>query len=179
MREILFRGKDDLRENWIYGSLISHKNFLPKMVDSNIDYVTSSNLYDVLPDTVSQQSGLYDINNNPIYEGDIVKVNLAEITSYDFICLGKVKFGIFEQDGSDGEFSGVKCLGFYIDMVVAKSNKETYNTTTKKLPWFIQEISLAEANKYCEVVGNVYDNPDFDTLAQKVITEQKYVEFDE
>ena len=37
------------------------------------------------PDTVSQKSGLYDINNNPIYEGDIVKVNLAEITSCDFM----------------------------------------------------------------------------------------------
>ena len=53
-REILFRGKDFLKEEWVYGDLVKTKNFVA-IKKTNGDYFHPTQ---VSPNTVGQYTGL-------------------------------------------------------------------------------------------------------------------------
>ena len=61
MREILFRGKLAINNEWRHSR--SHDGTLHSGVVQ----------YDFIPETVGQFSGVYDTECEPIYEGDIVR----------------------------------------------------------------------------------------------------------
>lgn len=69
MREIKFRGRDDLTGNgWVYGDF-SHGYYGNEcLVDEII----------VVEKTVGQFTGMYDAEGREIYEGDILKATLKE-----------------------------------------------------------------------------------------------------
>lgn len=75
-----YRGKKDYGDEWIFGQLIKVEN------DSDHTIIATSfkrgglddivpDFYFVNPDTLSKFTTLYDKDNNPIYEGDIVECN--------------------------------------------------------------------------------------------------------
>lgn len=83
-----FRGKEINSGRWVYGAYISLPEYTPypvgnKHVSENHYIIVEQRMdwglpveivpIQVIPETVGQCTGLTDINNNYLYEGDIVK----------------------------------------------------------------------------------------------------------
>ena len=153
---ILFRGKRlskyDRKRSWVYG--------VPVVDDINkeISIVTSNTVRIVNKDTVGEFTGLYDINDTPIFEGDI-------ILTQDFSTVQSKK----SKNYKTLKFKGV------VEHVV-KSGNNFYNESTgkhDKTMYYSSEFDVRLIDyddKYphyawskfwgCQVIGNVHDNPE-------------------
>jgi len=146
MREILFRAKttDEVRGfkfvpngTWVYG-FYADKVGLPvvyQFEQSRADYVD----YEVDRETVGQFTGLTDRNDKQIFEGDIVKLT-DKNNNFEWIAV--VEFG-----NPNSYYS----WGWQLKPIT--KNVE-YNLDI--LCW----VDIDDFGVYCEVIGNIYDNPE-------------------
>ena len=147
MREILFRGKkpveyynmiDNSGGKWVEGYLIALHDGQSPAIQSEIkivpDYVGAridSKIFCVIPETVSQFTGLYDKNGARIWENDIVIIGgnksfptVIEFLSGSWQCVRK-----YTNKGRENEYS------------------------------YLHRLEYDNPNKY-EVIGNRFDNPE-------------------
>lgn len=138
MREILFRGKDIKRNEWVYGGYYKHLKRTPSPIGDKIKEADWQSLiiksgfsdwnmpkplefFEVYEDTVGQYTGLKDKNGKKIYEGDIYRISSKDI------------FYLVEQ---------------YENKIIGKQIKRN------------DYISLYYSKENIEIVGNKYDNPE-------------------
>lgn len=135
-REIIFRGKSLVTNEWVYGSLVKCKNenhiigFDEVDLDGHhIRYYSDRPVF-TKQETICQFTGLYDNNGKEIYEGDIL------------MCIGQRK-----DNKGRKYFRKVSFKNGSFCMSVPEYNIDSYlhnHIVNGKLNW--------------EVVGNIYDN---------------------
>ena len=93
MRTIKFRGSTVQDSNWVYGCLVYSEYDAPfaKSVDYAEIITPLGECFEVFPGSVGQFTGVKDVNDQDIYEGDIVlpvkfkdKPNDVEYISHGF-----------------------------------------------------------------------------------------------
>lgn len=102
-RVILFRGKDAIYREWIYGDLLTYASCTQIWQDSDFGKFPAS----VIPETVGQFTGLYDKNGVRIWENDIVIIGgnksfptVVEFLSGSWQCVRK-----YTDKGRENEYS--------------------------------------------------------------------------
>lgn len=131
-REIIFRGKNIHTGEWLYGDYhrVGKTHYITKPGDFLREYAPIE--FIVNEKTVEQFTGLYDANNKPIYEGDIVKFHFMTSRSYTT--------ELFPTEKFFGEITVNK----YNQWVVLSDGLE---------------VHIENAVKYGEIIGNIHDNP--------------------
>ena len=135
MRPIKFRAQDLASNKWLYGDLRHHKD------DVCIFEQGGTKGEQVKHDTIGQFVGLKDKNGKEIYEGDIMYSEFSDGSG------GYSLIGWNEREASFG----------MMDAYSYQSKQEGYD-----FPEFKNYVLIAHLQKalICEVVGNIYDNPE-------------------
>lgn len=146
MREILFRGKRIDNGMWVYGSYMSHKEYMGCVCSGKSEPVRHLILYDgcadwdmpitieyceVDPATVGQYTGLKDRHGIKIFEGDVCLIEIPRID-------GAINRHICRCEFEDGCF-------------VFVSNEEDYWCRGNDYGYH------DKARENIEVIGNIYD----------------------
>lgn len=120
MREILFRAKDCIHQQWFYGWYF----YTPEFTWSQHNIISAKdwmNVKTVNPETVGQYTGLIDKNGTKIFEGDILHA-------------------------AQGDFV-VRWSESICSFVAGEKEK-------------IRPCMNSGTMKHCEVIGNIFDNPE-------------------
>jgi uncharacterized phage protein (TIGR01671 family) len=153
-RENKFRGMDIAGE-WHYGNLaVLRKAYRGIKAGSYISNEAGVPFaYAVRPETVGQYSTILDMNGKEIYEGDIVQYKMGENN-----CVGTIKFGEYEQDGSGGEYNTITCLGFFIHRL--KIIPTVWDIEFDGPYYREEEQQVSPSKTEIVVIGNEWQNPE-------------------
>lgn len=132
MREIIFRGKRVDNNEWVEGFYVNvPEHYKQEMSGKN--YIVSINnglFMEVVPESVSEYTGLTDKNGKKIFEGDIIAIDKDSI--YYHTASGPVR-----------TYKGM-WVSFYLpDAHGGDCYDELYRINAER-----------------EVIGNIYDNPE-------------------
>lgn len=143
-REINFRGKRKDGKGWIYGyyqRLVVHGIMRYFIVPANSlvfdDVKFIDVLIEIIPETVSQFTGLKDKNRKEIYEGDIVKTKMNHICEIRWDKVTESKFDDHDKITDVYQYTGF-CL-FNIKL---------------------QRCYHLDYPEKIEIIGNIHDNPE-------------------
>ena len=153
MREILFRGKRTDNKEWTYGSPIFQDSYVLIRFWNSEEFEYEE--YLVAPESISEYTGIVDKNGKKIFEGDIVKCQERFDRPYSKNRKSKRHIGVVEYKIRKGD-------RFY--------NPET-NEWDRHMEYGAEWIvKVEDYGKFihgawgdffdCEVIGNVYDNPE-------------------
>ena len=92
MREILFRGKRVVDGEWVYGAYMVHDHDGPIILNQNLEDGTLQG-YDVIPETLGQDTGLKDKKGKKVFDGDVLVID-----DYRFLIQWEEERGGFRID---------------------------------------------------------------------------------
>lgn len=154
MREILFRGKTP-GGKWVEGiyspynwdiDLVRENKPQIIILSENKDDIDDGLWCDIIPETAGQYTGLTDKSGTKIFEGDIIESVSRLVNSVGTPTGGTdISRYIIEW----GEHKWVKKIFF--------CNRGDYWKKNNVLP---EDLYPYTASRYCEVIGNIYDNPE-------------------
>lgn len=133
MRDIRFRGKRIDNGEWVYGSLLDDfgkKTWIVNTIQDIKDAMSDNVWFEVDPSTVGQYTGLKDRNGRDIYEGDVVRLDDDDAST-------------FSEVFYDG---GALCV---------RSSDFTYEYDVIAIGWANENLRVD-----VEVIGNIHDNPE-------------------
>ena len=142
-REYLFRGRTE-EGKWIYGSLLVWKREEPCREYYIVNMYLDGDC--VVPESVGMFTGLRDSNGKKIFEGDILKYGHCNPKPG---MLKGANYGVVTYGAIDPEFPvPYHCFGLAFNDL----GRSTF---------FAWKDFCFDDDKYCFVVGNKYENPDF------------------
>lgn len=131
MRTIEFRGKSKNSDRWVYGDLITNK------------YQSRQGVH------------IYEKTKNPNYPYLFIRVDKKTIGQYTG-CYDKNGNKIYEGDILNSLYKSDGCNGLY---VVTFENGIFYPKRYGEHQQKYVKVSITDL-KWCEVIGNIYDNPE-------------------
>ena len=135
MRDILFRGKNVNNGEWVYGNLYIGDDKNKHLILAGRENYRIS--HEVIPETIGQFTGLMDRNGEHIFEGDVIRAHYNN--NFDYI-----ESVVFHN----GMFCGLYTPNYKFRRYTVLADGEV------NLPFYTEWYM-----KWCEVVGNVHDNP--------------------
>ena len=142
MREILFRGKRTDCGEWVEGyAAMSGGTFI--ICDNGLTY-GGFIVYEVIPETVGQFTGLTDKNGVRIFEGDILR-------GFEYPFCSNIN-GEFNYFAEIVWFDDSSAFGIYTFKNPKSNVRGISEGNTDYLEYF-------NADKW-EVIGNIHDNPE-------------------
>lgn len=143
MKDILFRGKRVDNGEWVVGAALPHDNSGEITIFRQNPGDGALEGFEAVPETVGQATGLTDKNGNKIFEGDIVHYYCSDVTAL-------VKFGFYVDIDVNKE-----AYGFY-----SEYKESEIGGSSEKLVQEVIDHRESDEEYGCEVIGNVYDNPE-------------------
>lgn len=144
MREILFRGKRKVNDEWVQGFLFVSRKGECKIKWYDPEY-GSAKTSEVYPDTVGQYTGLTDKNGKKIFEGDVIKSDNGKQSAVSVVCYG--------------EFSPRMFYDLLENFVMPRPKEKLVGLFLKSTK-NDEEMFLSNCSKLIEVIGNIHDNPE-------------------
>lgn len=151
MREILFRGRDLETGKWAYGYFVycastydnPETDRVAEIIALDADRIYTGEYSDlhvskVDINTVSQWTGLTDVNGNKIFDGDVIRC------VFDNMVRGEIRREKFITDVKFGVHFG--SYGFYL------GNKRSF--------WSVNDAYDSTGLSDVEVIGNIWDDPE-------------------
>lgn len=134
MREILFRGKAIVNEEWVEGSYMEHyyssRFGRISAIFINNDNLCKTSRIPVIPITVGQYTDLTDKNERKIFEGDIVRVK-------------------YDENGEERE-----------DVTTVSWSSQEASFSPWNWDYSCDGCDCACEITSIEVIGNIHDNPE-------------------
>jgi uncharacterized phage protein (TIGR01671 family) len=137
MREIKFRGYSKELNKWFFGALDNSLNWAYFIIVHENGFGIKNR---VDSETIGQFTGLYDVKNKPIYEGDILEVLYYNHTGKNCTLIQEVYY--LEESGC----FCVRTLGKEVSPIESDRNNVP-------LSWTSQPNTI-------KCLGNIHENPE-------------------
>ncbi|MBQ3690075.1 MAG: hypothetical protein II937_09520 [Bacteroidales bacterium] len=151
----LVRGKDRKTGSFVVGYYLGESGGDAIIVEpSDIKYdlgcIDGCPVHECDPKTVGRIAPRNDADGKQVFEGDIIQY---EDEYYYFDVTAEVKYGVYLQDGSDGEYGGAKVYGWYVEVISATPPEFDDEA---EYPEYMKTTSIFVIPTF-KVIGNVFN----------------------
>lgn len=153
----IFRGKRIDTLEWIEGGYVklNNRHYIFPCIEISNECALVIKHYEVIPETVSQYTGLNDINHNMIFEDDIVRCkHTVHSTHLEDFKPPRFIYGLETIESSFGTYTFSNKI--YWRNYKVQFYRGSYRIKTKNIMHYISPSFIH--NHSIEVIGNIHDD---------------------